>query len=328
MEVIDEIQTAGGGLLQLCNGDLAALPGSHKIDLLVVSAFPGNYDPVSKTLIADLLNAGISVQDLAKNKAADLTELFDCWLSQEIKGRYFERIMCFEPEEEKNPYTVIAGLFQGMMAFSSVFTINTVAMPLLLTGNRGAAAEKVMKELITTGLFWLDKGFPIRTIKIVIRDADKLQALKSVFETHRNQYLKKSRPARYDFFISYSRRNENFARMIYEKLKDRFSIFLDTTEIGIGVNWVNKLNTSLESSERFIVCISGDYLLSRPCKYEFTYCNLVFINKGDEYVLPVYLYSAELPFPFQVLNYHDAREGAMEKVEAFCDRLIEKYAAS
>lgn len=325
MQIIDEIITAKGGKLQLLQGDLTKISEEHKVDVLVVSAFPGNYSPTSTSLIGALFSAGLSVEKLSEEKESDFRDQFDSWISKEINFKNIKRILCFEPEEEKNPYSMIAGIFQSIMPFAYQYSIESVAMPLILTGCRGASDQMVLKELIKTSLFWLDKDFPIKNIKIVIKDNSKIEKLHPLFVAHENSYLAKSVPMKYDFFISYSRKNQNFAQLIREKLQPKFSVFLDTEDIDIGSNWVNKLNTSLEKSNRFIICVSVDYLASKPCKYEFTYCNLVLINKGDDYVLPVYLYSAELPFPLQMLNYHDAREGEINKIEAFCNQLIEKY---
>jgi hypothetical protein len=61
------------------------------------------------------------------------------------------------------------------------------------------------------------------------------------------------------------------------------------------------------------------------CKYEYLFCNQKLIEQGDGYVLPVYLYSASLPFEMRILNYHDAREGLTDKIDEFCDKIIKKY---
>ena len=103
------------------------------------------------------------------------------------------------------------------------------------------------------------------------------------------------------------------------------NFFFDKESIDVGTNWLNKINSSLEHSRRFIVCLSPDYVASKVCKYEYTFCNLKLITDGDDYVLPVYLYSTSLPFNMQILNYHDAREGEMKKIDEFCQTIIEKY---
>ena len=54
------------------------------VDLLVLSAFPNDYIPTLHRLGA-LFNKGLSVDDLARNKAVDLRQAFSCWLSRPIQ---------------------------------------------------------------------------------------------------------------------------------------------------------------------------------------------------------------------------------------------------
>lgn len=325
MKLIDEIITTNGRKLQILEGDLADIPGEHKVDALVVSAFPDNYKPTRVSVITALHNAGISVEALAADKESDLRAQFSCWISKEFNQRNIERIICFEPVNRTNPYSLIAGTFEGIINFSIQFDMHTIAMPLVLTGNQGFDEEKVAQELISTSMFWLKKESPLRTIKIVVNTDAKAELVKKELEEYQHQFSLEKVKDNYDFFISYSRKNIEMARAIQVRLQDKFNLFFDKDDIDVGTNWLNKINSSLENSARFIVCLSPDYIASKVCKYEYTFCNLKLITDGDDCVLPVYLYSATLPFHMQILNYHDAREGQMKGVEDFCDMVIRKY---
>ncbi len=324
MELIEEIQTLKGKKLQLLRGDLTRIPESHKIDVLVVSAFANDYVATASSLIGALHASGLSVDNLAADKESDLRSHFSCWLSKEVNFHHIKRILCFEPIDRDNPYELIAGIFQSLMPFTLTHSLSTVAMPLVLTGDQGYANEQVIKELIHTSLFWLNNDSSLQTIKIVERDAYKIELIKSAFQKQPTSGGQPSDKA-FDFFISYSRKDETLANIIQETLSQQFKIFFDTESIGIGANWLTKINTSLEKSRRFIVCVSPDYLDSKMCKYEYAFCNLKFIEDGDDYVLPIYLYSSSLPFQMKILNYYDAREGKSGRVEEFCNFLITKY---
>ena len=325
MILIDEIVTSNGRRLQILKGDLADIPGEHKVDALVVSAFPNDYSPTRESVITALHNVGISVDALARDKESDLRSQFSCWISKEFNKRNIERIICFEPVNRTNPYSLIAGTFEGIMHFSLQFDMHTIAMPLVLTGNQGFDEEKVAQELISTSMFWLNKESPLKTIKIVVNTDAKAELVKKELAEYLNQTSLAAASGSYDFFISYSRQNLEMARAIQDRLQGRFNLFFDKDDIDVGANWLNKINSSLENSKRFIVCLSPDYIASKVCKYEYTFCNLKLIMDGDDCVLPVYLYSATLPFHMQILNYHDAREGQMKGVEEFCEMVIRKY---
>jgi len=325
MEVIEEIISTRGKKLQLLKGDLTNIPHSHKVDVLVLSAFPNDYLPTPTSLIGALFNAGLSVGALAADKEVDLRMQFHCWLSKEINFRNIRRVLCFEPTERKNPYSLIAGIFQSIMPFTITHSIKTVAMPLILTGDQGYSNEEVVKELVSTCLFWLSNDSSLEVIKIVERTDDKLELLKKSFKLEKISYSQKASTDKYDFFITYSRKDSYLVKAIHDKLETAFKVFFDTESIDMGSNWLSKINLSLEKSERFIVCISPDYLVSKMCKYEYLFCNLKLINQGDDYIMPIYLYSASLPFEMQILNYYDAREGLVNEIDKFCDKIIKKY---
>lgn len=172
----------------------------------------------------------------------------------------------------------------------------------------------------------MDNDSSLEVIKIVERGDIKIELLNNAFKAQKLIYNQQtSNISKYDFFISYSRNNSNHAQAIQEKLSNKFKVFFDTQSIDVGTNWLGKINTSLRNSERFIVCISPEYLESEMCRYEYLFCNLKFIKQGDDYVLPIYLYNASLPFEMQILNYYDAREGLTHKIDEFCVQLTEKY---
>lgn len=143
MEVLEEITTKRGKKLQLLKGDLTKIPESHKVDVLVLSAYPNDYIPTPSSLIGALFSAGLSVGALARDKEMDLRMQFHCWLSKEINFRNIRRVLCFEPTERWNPYSLIAGIFQSIMPFTITHSIKTVAMPLVLTGDQGYPIPKL-----------------------------------------------------------------------------------------------------------------------------------------------------------------------------------------
>ena len=324
MDLITEIITQKGKSLQLLKGDLTEIPTEHKVDILVISAFPDDYTPTRSSLIGALYYKGLSVSDLSKAKEVDIRKYSHCWLSRELEFPNIKRILCFEPNERKNPYSLIAGIFQSIMLIARTLSIKTIAMPLILTGDQSYSNELVAKELIETSLLWLDNA-PYETIKIIEREDAKLELLKSVFDNKTKPLKQLKDIDKYDFFISYNRINAKEVNLIKQKLNPKYNVFLDIQDIETGTNWINAINKALEKSERFIVCLSPDYVESKVCRYEYEFCLWKYINEGDDYVLPIYLYSATLPFEMTRLNYYNAREGDRNKIIDFCDKIFNKY---
>jgi hypothetical protein len=72
-------------------------------------------------------------------------------------------------------------------------------------------------------------------------------------------------------FLSYSQRDERFARRIAEELAGfGFSIW-DDTRIAAGANWALEIGKALEQSDAMVVLISPDYLASQWAQREIEY---------------------------------------------------------
>ena len=64
-------------------------------------------------------------------------------------------------------------------------------------------------------------------------------------------------------FLSYNRKNEDFAAELYRRLsKDGVDCFFDKESIKWGENWFAKLERSIEQSESFVMILTPDYFKS------------------------------------------------------------------
>jgi hypothetical protein len=102
--LLDKIDVCDGPTIRrigLYEGDLAAIPPEHHVDILVVSAFPNDYLPTPTSLIGALSERGLSVGNLAADKLHDLRETSAFWISQPIVGPAarlnIRQVACFEP---------------------------------------------------------------------------------------------------------------------------------------------------------------------------------------------------------------------------------------
>ncbi|MBG0811472.1 toll/interleukin-1 receptor domain-containing protein [Methylosinus sp. H3A] len=69
---------------------------------------------------------------------------------------------------------------------------------------------------------------------------------------------------RYDFFLSYSNKNDAFALFVDDVLrKAGFRVFAQWRDIPVGSNFVHEMNEGLSRSERLVALLSPDYVESK-----------------------------------------------------------------
>jgi hypothetical protein len=160
--------------IQLLHGDLTAIPQEHAVDILVVSAYPGSYEPYSRTLMAALYHKGIFVGKMAKDKEIDLRHQLGCWLSKPVSDEQqkqfnFKQILCFEPgikvHEDK---TVVGNIFRCINAFAFEKQNNVIAMPVVASGNQKVSLDKMLPAIVETAIFWLENGLPLKSLKLIL----------------------------------------------------------------------------------------------------------------------------------------------------------------
>jgi hypothetical protein len=193
-----KIPTGRQAVIELLLGDLAALPAEHAADILVISAYPGQYGPSPGTLVEALYKKGLSVEELSKNKMCDLRQQLGCWLSDHLtpdqqKQFNFSHILCFEPYlHSEAPEEVVPNIFRCINTFVFDDDHNVVAMPLLATGNQKVAIEKMLPALIENAVFWLQQGLPLDNIKLVVYNEDHVERVKNLFEDTKLKYEPKT----------------------------------------------------------------------------------------------------------------------------------------
>ncbi|WP_211238698.1 hypothetical protein, partial [Roseivivax isoporae] len=169
----------------LALGDLARIDPGEAVDLLVISALPGDYMPTDGSLVGQLVRQGVSVAALARDKARDLTATTGAWLSQPVAGAGFGRLVCFEPARIGPPPQVVGQLFRALFPFLEDMRDQVVAMPVPATGDAGWPPEAVMPPLLEAAVEWLRLGLPVATLWIVVRDGAQLARVRGAFAAER-----------------------------------------------------------------------------------------------------------------------------------------------
>lgn len=316
--------------IQLYHGDLTAMPKDHAVDVLIISAFRDDYTCTPRSLIGALGLKNVSVADLAVDKEIDLRANFSCWLSKEIKNQNFRRILCFEPKQSRMAVDVIGDVFQSLMPF--VFSnppIKSIAMPLLASGEQQVAIDVMLKPLVTASANWMMLGLPVSNIKIVERDEEKINNLLQCFielkHKFEHQNINKNKVFKYDVFISYSHQNKDdiiFVEKELKRLKPDLRVFLDLRDLNSGAAWQQELYEALDDCKRVITFLSNPYLESKICKEEYNIAMFRHRDSEQAILLPIYLYSTNLPTYMKLVQFIDCREADIKKLTDVCLQII------
>ena len=178
-------------VIQLLQGDLSAIPYEHAVDILVMSAFPGNYIALKGSLINALNEKGLSVEALAREKEVDLRSQLSCWLSKPLSKAdqqkfNFKKILCFEPGEKiMDPQDAVGDIFRCINTFAFDEENNELAMPIIGTGYQQVSIQKMLPALLQACYFWLTNGLPLLSIKLVVHRAEKATQALSLFDDFR-----------------------------------------------------------------------------------------------------------------------------------------------
>lgn len=326
--------------IELYHGDLSNMPPEHAVDVLILSAVPGTYSPARGSVIRALNEKGVSVASLAKNKAIDLRENFSCWLSQEISdpppGIHFKRVLCFEPPTRASAPALVGGIFQSLTPFvTGGMAIQSIATSLVASRTRlGLAVAEIIDVMLEAAVHWMRIGLPIEQIKIVEFDALKAAEAKGAFAVLKKRYAADvSQPAQsrrryaHDLFISYAHENTVEAQFIVDELlqhKPGLRVFYDRQSLNTGAAWQQALFDALDNCEKVVAIYSPAYLASKVCKEEFNIALFRHRETNGETLLPIYLYSANLPTYMQLIQFSDCREGDKAKLRAACAGIAEQ----
>jgi hypothetical protein len=322
LDKIDIVDHTTTRRIALYEGDLSAIPVEHHVDILVVSAFPNDYQPTPSSLIGALQRNGLSVGELASDKLHDLRDTSAFWISQPIAGPALRlnirQIACFEPKVVGSPPPGLVGdLFRGLFPFLDDRTNKVVALPLLATGDQGWPAEVMLRSILDAASHWLARGLGISELKIVTR-RDRSDALLATMAEYRVK-INRSQPNKspstaFDVFLSFSSSDAkaaDSAKAALQRRSDAKRIFDYRLAIDKGKSWQEDIDRAITSSGSIIAILSPTYFASPECREELMQARLR--NKRSSYPLlfPIYWldWGRDLDLWLQVVNYADCREG-------------------
>jgi TIR domain len=339
MELLDRLDVHQGSetkSIELYRGDLASMTPGEAVDILVVSAFPGDYSPTRSSLIGALWARGVRVEDLARQKEVDLRRTSSCWLSAPLgskpPGIAFDRILCFEPRTRGKPPEVVGDIFRSLVPFLGLDAMGTtVAMPLVACGDQGVPVASMLSPLLEAAFNWMSHGLPLNRLKIVVHSAESASEAQAAFAQLKLRQQPSSVTAaptpapEFGVFISYAHKDWDMVTIIVGELRERrkdFKVFLDRTSPDPGVSWQQKIYEALEKCRKVIVVLSPAYLESKRCLEEYNLAHCRQVESGEPILYPILLNTASLPIYIRMLEYVDCREGNVERLRSCCSAFL------
>lgn len=100
-------------------------------------------------------------------------------------------------------------------------------------------------------------------------------------------------------FISYSRKDIDFVRKLAGDLeKAGYDVWWDITDLRGGDDWVRMIPSAIESSDRVIVVLSPNSIISEWVEKEYT--QALSLHKK---IIPIMLAACNVPFALNTINY-------------------------
>jgi hypothetical protein len=305
--------------IELYSGDLSALEPAEAVDVLVVSAFRGMYIPTPASLIGALhRNRGLSVEELARDKAVDLREYFSCWLSRDLSASHpdcgFRRILCFEPQ--RDAHGVVDHLFQSLAPFlGGKLRLSTVAMPLVGTRALGSTVRDILTRVVPEAVSWMALGFPLTCLKIV--EYNRLPwpgEAAPIFAELKALY------SRWDVFLSYSHQDRPAADVVYDALSAAgLQVFRDVKCLLTGSAWWDEIRNAIRTCSYFVPLYSVDYLRSDTCMSEFS----IALASNKPVLFPLCLCGVpELPAFMTHTHMELCPRGEADSLRRSCGKLV------
>lgn len=285
--------------ITLENGDVTS--AGNIADLLIISAFAGDYLETQNSVIGSLGGKGLSIQTQLRPHAIPAGE--NCWISRELDDRNAalagaRRVLCYESNHSRVKVarqecsnvdgssemiggvallelrTLFAALLQhapheGVPAWS-------IHMSLVGAGDQGGNPELTLKLIVSGFQEAFANGLNVRSVRIIEKNKGKFNRLQTTFaslQENYNPFTAGINPeSKYRLFISYCQKNKDLVHPAYEAIKKSLGpdIFIDFDgKVNEGMVLSRDLAIAVRQSRAMIAIISPDYVLSGNCNIEF-----------------------------------------------------------
>ena len=260
--------------ISVFNDDVTAF--EDNIDILTTSAFVGSYAPTPRTVFKALDDCGISVKALSKDPEFDLRKPCHIWLSKENIGSSagIGRIGCIEfigmhyvlmdeYEIEQSIINSIRAYFY-MLDLASVYDVkmNTIALPLLGSGNQNISYNLLLIPLLNECISFLKRNHEVKNIYFIEKNPQKADLLARSLENSLRFFDADRKEQRCDTaFISYASGDKNIADNLCAKL-EREGIKVWYAPRDVRGPYASAIVQAIDAASHFIVILSRNSISS------------------------------------------------------------------
>lgn len=250
MKEIDNLQVyyrTDAREVKLFHGDITSFDSSEQLDYIVVSAFPGDYSATKGSVIAALAARGVVLSELAKDKAVSYIDSYSCWISRQIEGQSFRRIICMEAPKPLGESTLdlITYLFSAIADFQKDNVSDVkIALPMLCCGSGGLDVKEMLEALFYAAVHWGAMVFPFREIRLFFLQDEYNNVLPELFSDLKNKYENLEslfQNQRYKYYASQAL-NEAAENDEYLTPRQRYAIRLYTGNYYMTMNRILREN--------------------------------------------------------------------------------------
>ncbi|XP_053381055.1 uncharacterized protein LOC123529545 [Mercenaria mercenaria] len=340
-DVIELWTRSGPCKIELLSGDLTRLSRDDMVDIIIVSAFPGDYAAMSGTVIGALKrNLGINVMQLSQNKELDLRALFSCWLSKPIEAGTapYKKLLCFE-RRMGAPLPVPAQISEMFRVFVPVFNNqdHTVITPLLATGHQGYDKTMVCGTMVEAAVKWINAGLPLRKFKIVIYEGIS-KDVETMFTALKKKYMAKNEKMKsriftkqFDVFVMFNPKDQVYMQKVKQNLEEKktdIKLYVNNTHFNKNKVWQDGIFKIMVACKRVVAILSPAFMESSECLEQYNMamcCNRLL---GIDVLAPLYVDTINsLPSYMGLVQWIDCRvrkesDTTDGKIQSACGNII------
>ncbi|XP_060564379.1 uncharacterized protein LOC132723632 [Ruditapes philippinarum] len=340
-DVIELWTRNGPSQIELLSGDITQLSKDDMVDIAMVSAFTGDYAPMSGTVLGALKkNLGINVMKLSMDKELDLRALFSCWLSKPITetSSPFKKVLCFE-KRRGSQLTVFAQISEMFRVFVPVFNNqdHSVITPLLATGHQGHNKKTICGTMVEAAIKWINAGLPLRKFKLVIYE-EISDDIRTIFSALKIKYMAKNEIMKkriftktFDVFIMFNPVDDGYMQTLKKNLqheKEDIKLYANTSHFNEEKVWQDGIFKTMVACKRIVAILSPAFLESTECLEQYNMamcCNRLL---GADVLAPLYVDTIKsLPSYMGLVQWIDCRvrkdgDTTVGKIQSACKNII------